>query len=163
MSIVFAWLAVIAVVGSLALVVGVFARGWSNRWAQPLSALVAVVATGGSLYYSEVVGFEPCRFCWFQRIAMYPLAFMLVLELISRKSLPRIQPIALAIAGGGVSAYHFRLQVLGETSTSCAVDNPCSAKWIEVAGLLTLPAMAGCGFFAIAILNLLAARQAEIY
>ncbi len=163
MSIIFAWLAVIAVVGSLGLTIGVLARGWSNRWAQPLSALVATVSTAGSLYYSEVVGFEPCRYCWFQRIAMYPLAFMLVLELISRRSLPRIQPIALAVAGAGISAYHFRLQILGETSTSCAVDNPCSAKWIEVAGLMTLPSMAGCGFIAIAILNLLAARRVEFY
>lgn len=162
-SIIFAWLAVIAVVGSSGLAVGVLGRGWSNRFAQPLSALVATVATGGSLYYSEVVGFEPCRYCWFQRIAMYPLAFMLILEILSRRRLPRIQPIALAIAGAGISAYHFRLQMLGETSTSCSFDNPCSAKWIEVAGLLTLPAMAGCGFVAIVMLNLLAAREAPAY
>ena len=162
-SILFAWLAVISVVGSLLFGFGVFVRGWSNRLAQPFSALVAAVATGGSLYYSEVVGFVPCRFCWFQRIAMYPLAFMLILELLSRRKLPRIQPIALAVAGAGISAYHFRLQILGETSTSCEVENPCSEKWIEVAGLLTLPAMAGCGFLSIIILNLLASRRTAGY
>jgi disulfide bond formation protein DsbB len=34
---------------------------------------VATVATLGSLYYSEVADFPPCRLCWYQRIAMYPL------------------------------------------------------------------------------------------
>lgn len=159
LSVVFAWLAVIALFGSVLLAIGVLARNWSGRWTQPLSALVAAVATGGSLYYSEVVGFVPCRLCWFQRIAMYPLAFMLILEILTRRSLPRVQPIMLALVGAGISAYHYRLQILGETSSSCEIDNPCSAKWIEVAGFLTLPAMAGCGFIAIVVLNLLAARR----
>ena len=159
MSVLFAWLAVIAVAGAVVLTVGVFSRGWSIEWAQPLSALVATMATGGSLYYSESVGFVPCRFCWFQRIAMYPLAFMLVVEILSRRRLPRIQPILLGTIGAGISAYHYRLQVVGETSPSCEIDNPCSAKWVEVAGFITLPAMAFCGFLAIVILNLLAARE----
>jgi len=157
-SVVFAWLAIIAIAGSAVLTVGVFSRGWSVDWAQPLSALIAIMATGGSLYYSESVGFVPCRFCWFQRIAMYPLAFMLTIEILSRRRLPRIQPILLAAIGAVISAYHYRLQVVGETSTSCEIDNPCSAKWIEVAGFMTLPAMAFCGFVSIIILNILAAR-----
>jgi hypothetical protein len=43
-----------------------------------LAWLVAVGATVGSLYFSEVANFNPCRFCWFQRIAMYPLAVILL-------------------------------------------------------------------------------------
>lgn len=34
---------------------------------------IAVVATAGSLYYSEVLGYTPCELCWIQRIFMYPL------------------------------------------------------------------------------------------
>ena len=37
-----------------------------------LAFLVAATATLGSLYFSEVAHFVPCRLCWFQRIAMYP-------------------------------------------------------------------------------------------
>ena len=36
-------------------------------------AFLALVAMAGSLYYSEVAGFIPCRLCWYQRILMYPL------------------------------------------------------------------------------------------
>lgn len=34
--------------------------------------VVACVATLGSLYLSEILGYEPCKLCWFQRILMYP-------------------------------------------------------------------------------------------
>src|SRR3954462_12692478 len=39
--------------------------------------VVAMLATVGSLYFSEIAHYEPCRLCWFQRIAMYPLAVIL--------------------------------------------------------------------------------------
>jgi disulfide bond formation protein DsbB len=38
-----------------------------------LAFLVAAGATVGSLYFSEVANYVPCRLCWFQRTAMYPL------------------------------------------------------------------------------------------
>ncbi|MFM8382996.1 MAG: disulfide bond formation protein B, partial [Actinomycetota bacterium] len=31
---------------------------------------IAAVATAGSLYFSEVADYVPCRLCWFQRICM---------------------------------------------------------------------------------------------
>lgn len=42
-----------------------------------LAWVVALVATLGSLYFSEVRGFNPCILCWYQRICMYPLALLL--------------------------------------------------------------------------------------
>ncbi|HEY7564885.1 MAG TPA: disulfide bond formation protein B, partial [Acidimicrobiia bacterium] len=39
-----------------------------------LAFAVAAVCTIGSLMYSELFHYIPCRLCWFQRIAMYPLA-----------------------------------------------------------------------------------------
>ena len=41
--------------------------------------VVALAATLGSLFFSEIADFIPCRLCWFQRIAMYPLAVLLLL------------------------------------------------------------------------------------
>ena len=32
-----------------------------------LAWLVAAVATAGSLYFSEIADYVPCRLCWFQR------------------------------------------------------------------------------------------------
>lgn len=39
--------------------------------------LVSIVATLGSLYFSEIRGFVPCELCWYQRILMYPLTLIL--------------------------------------------------------------------------------------
>src|SRR5690348_2186396 len=38
--------------------------------------VVASIATGGSLFYSQVGGAVPCEFCWFQRVLMYPLSIL---------------------------------------------------------------------------------------
>ena len=37
---------------------------------------ISFVATLGSLYFSEVRGFEPCTLCWYQRILMYPIVLI---------------------------------------------------------------------------------------
>ena len=49
-----------------------------------LGAVVAVLATAGSLWYSEGAHFPPCELCWYQRIAMYPLALVLVMAAVRR-------------------------------------------------------------------------------
>ena len=35
------------------------------------------IATLGSLYFSEIMKFEPCVLCWYQRIFMYPFVLWL--------------------------------------------------------------------------------------
>ena len=45
---------------------------------------VAVFSSIGSIVYSEVVGFIPCRFCWYQRYLMYPVAIALVISLFKK-------------------------------------------------------------------------------
>ena len=39
---------------------------------------VATFCAIGSLIYSEVVGFIPCKYCWYQRYLMYPIALILI-------------------------------------------------------------------------------------
>src|SRR3972149_9230839 len=51
------------------------------------SFIVALTATSGILYFSEVAGFTPCILCWYQRIFMYPLVLVLGAALV-KKHLP---------------------------------------------------------------------------
>jgi len=39
--------------------------------------LIAAVATLASLYYSEIKEIYPCKFCWYQRIFLFPLPLLL--------------------------------------------------------------------------------------
>lgn len=48
-----------------------------NIWILYFAWFVSLVATSGSLYFSEIRGFIPCDLCWFQRIFMYPLVVIL--------------------------------------------------------------------------------------
>lgn len=46
--------------------------------------LVSLVATLGSLYFSEVRGYEPCELCWYQRILMYPILLITTVAYIQK-------------------------------------------------------------------------------
>jgi disulfide bond formation protein DsbB len=162
-----ALLAQVLVVGALVLAVG-------SRWSDPLAAAwarvraevgpqatglaaaVAAVATAGSLYLSEVANFLPCRLCMLQRFAMYPLVVLLGVAAVT--GWDHIRPAAAALAGVGAltSVYHLLIENFPslESTTSCAVDNPCSIIWVERFGYLTIPGMALSGF--LLILTLLA-------
>ena len=52
----------------------------------------------------------PCRLCWFQRIAMYPLAVILLVAAIRRDRGVRWYAIPLAALGACVSIYHYLVE-----------------------------------------------------
>ncbi|HET6835309.1 MAG TPA: disulfide bond formation protein B [Acidimicrobiales bacterium] len=122
-----------------------------------VAAGVAIVSTLGSLYYSEVAHFPPCRLCWFQRIGMYPLAVILPIAAFRRDVAVRWYALPLAVAGGLVSVYHVLVERYPSLeSGSCDPTNPCSIIWVERLGYLTIPTMALSGFALIAVLLFLA-------
>ncbi|MDA1515628.1 disulfide bond formation protein B, partial [Bacillus cereus group sp. TH40LC] len=47
-----------------------------------LCLFISLIATCGSLYFSEILGFTPCNLCWYQRIFMYPLIFLIIISMI---------------------------------------------------------------------------------
>ena len=124
-----------------------------------LAAAVALVSTLGSLYLSEVAHFPPCRMCWFQRIAMYPLVVILGVAAVRRDLGARTSASILAGLGSCASIYHLLLERFPslEASSSCDPANPCSIKWVDRFGYLTIPGMALSGF-ALVLVLLAAAR-----
>jgi disulfide bond formation protein DsbB len=112
-----------------------------------LAWLVAAVATAGSLYFSEVADYVPCRLCWFQRICMYPLAGILLVAALRKDRDVRWYALPLAVAGLGVSTYHYVIEwrpSLGEGA--CAVGPSCTDIWFRELGFVTLAFMALAGF-----------------
>ena len=120
-----------------------------------LAAVVAAVCTAGSLYFSEVADFKPCKLCWYQRYAMYPL--VPILAIAAWTGFTRIRPFAFGLAaiGSMISVYHLLVERgVVEESASCDPTNPCSLIWVEHLGYLTIPAMALSGFLLIITLLL---------
>lgn len=116
---------------------------------------IAAVATAGSLYFSEVANYVPCRLCWFQRIGMYPIAVVALVGLFRRDAAARWYLLPLAVLGGAVSAYHSMIeQGWLADSESCALAGPsCADVWFRTFGFMTLALMALAGFVSIIVLN----------
>ena len=128
-----------------------------------LAFAVAATATAGSLYFSEIGRLVPCTLCWYQRIAMYPLALVLGIAALRDDTGVRTYAIPLAAIGAVVSTYHIALQRLpGLPSGACSLDAPCSAIELERFGFVTIPVMALIGFASIiVVLTLLTARRSQ--
>lgn len=121
--------------------------------------LVSLVATIGSLYFSEVMRFIPCTLCWYQRIAMYPLTLILGIAAFRQDLNIRIYAIPLAVIGAGISAFHIlEEQGLVAPPAACSVGVPCSTKYINWLGFITIPTLALVAF--VLIIALLAYRTA---
>jgi disulfide bond formation protein DsbB len=127
-----------------------------------MAAVVALVSTLGSLYLSEVANYLPCRLCWFQRVAMYPLVVVLGVGAIRRDVGARLTGAILAGIGACVSIWHLAVEQWPNLeSSSCDPNNPCSFKWVDQWGYLTIPGMALSGFALILVL-LAAARPVSL-
>jgi disulfide bond formation protein DsbB len=153
-----ALLAVVAFVVAVGLLISFATGDRLGLWAalRPLStesaAAVAVTATAGSLYLSEVAHYTPCRLCWIQRGFMYPAAVLLVVSAVTGRAWARHLAGILAVVGLPVSLFHRYEQAFGGVGDFCEQDNPCSLRWVNEFGFMTIPTMAGIGFFAIAVL-----------
>ncbi|MGI9611912.1 MAG: disulfide bond formation protein B [Acidimicrobiales bacterium] len=125
------------------------------------AAAIAVACTAGSLYLSEVAGFLPCRLCWVQRAFMYPAAALLVLALVTKQRVLATIAAVLAVLGLPVALFHRYEQAAGEVGGVCDPTNPCSGRWINHFGFVTIPTMAAVGFLAILVFVVMDRRDDE--
>jgi disulfide bond formation protein DsbB len=126
--------------------------------------VVAAVATGGSLFFSEIAHFVPCELCWYQRICMYPLSILTLLAALASDYRVVRYLLPLPLVGAGVSVYHLLVEnrVVGQSS-ACLVSAPggCATKWINEFGYVTIPTLALTGFVLLIELLTLAATGGE--
>ncbi|WP_214827890.1 disulfide oxidoreductase [Exiguobacterium algae] len=119
-----------------------------------LAWLVALTATLGSLYFSEIRGFVPCELCWIQRIFMYPLSIILGIAVFTDDRTVKKYVLPLTIIGGFISLYHYLVQkVPGFADIKpCVQGVPCSAQYINWLGFVTIPFLALTAFTLITVL-----------
>jgi disulfide bond formation protein DsbB len=162
-SLFFALLTVLANAFVVVMVASRSARGWfRERFGASsigLAWAVAVVATLGSLYYSEVVHLPPCNLCWYQRIAMYPLVVVLGVAALRSDRGVRRYALPVVAVGAALSVYHYQLERFpSQGGLACFVDAPCTTVWVWRFHYISIPFMALSAFALIATLLLLAGR-----
>lgn len=125
--------------------------------------VVSMVATFGSLYFSEIRGFIPCNLCWFQRIFMYPLTLILGIGVFQSDYSVKKFVFPLAIAGGTISVFHYMEQKIPGFGgiKPCVSGVPCSAEYINWLGFITIPFLALIAFTLITVFMFLLHRVSK--
>lgn len=111
-------------------------------WAQ------AIVGTLVSLYASEILGLIPCVLCWYQRIALYPLAIILGIALWRKDTFVYWYGLPLSIIGAVFALYHSLLQwgLMKEVLFTCVTGIPCSQVLFNFLGFINFPFLSFLGF-----------------
>lgn len=113
----------------------------------------ALIATLGSLYFSEFVGYIPCDLCWMQRILMYPLVIIYGTAIIKKEINIALPGLILSGIGMLVAIYHYGLQklpALSEAGGFCG-DIPCTLQYVNYFGFVTIPFLSAVAFIIIFI------------
>lgn len=134
---------------------------WVARRGILLMFVVALVGTAGSLYFSDVAGWTPCKLCWYQRIFLYPQVLLLGLALWKRDARIAQYVLLLSAVGATIAIGHYAEQVSAALFPA-VVDpsQPCDTTGVSCAstpffhfGYITIPMMALTAF----VLNALGA------
>jgi len=135
-------------------------RNEHSQGALFLAGFVALFGMMASLYLSDIAHFIPCKLCWYQRIVMYPLAFLLTFAGIRGDFGIRVYGLAMSCFGAFISIYHYQLQLNPEQhSPFCSAFESCTVQYLNIFGFMSIPFMALMGFFFIFSLLMFANDQ----
>lgn len=123
-----------------------------ERWLNA-AWLVAIIATLGSLSFSEILGYTPCELCWYQRILMYPLAVILGIAVFRGERQVIWYALPLAVPGMLLAGYHYLYQKLPvlQHATECTGTVSCSDQSAQWLGFITIPFLSFTAFLIISI------------
>lgn len=137
-----------------ALVIFLLAIIFRHSWGQMLQVFlgknalvlalsVSLVAVMGSLFYSEVRGFEPCVLCWWQRVFLYPLPVIFGIALWKKDNQAFLYAVPLVVLAGLVAIYQYYAAFLGGTSLLSCTDagGACSKVYVMAFGYITIELM----------------------
>ena len=113
---------------------------------------VALVSTLGALFIGEVMGMTPCVLCWYQRIAMFPLALILGMAVFAEDRRGAVYAMPFALAGLALAAYHSALIAgwVPQWWVPCGTGPSCSQQALVILGDTQIPWLSLAAFLAIA-------------
>jgi disulfide bond formation protein DsbB len=175
-------LSVMVLLGNGAIIAGVFiyllsvsgvaTQLWKDvtklieRHALQILLLVSATATLGSLYFSEILGFTPCKLCWFQRIFMYPMPILSLTSLYKKTKDIFFYTLAMSLLGVFIAGYHYLLQLNITPSLFCEGPGSqvsCGEIYFKYFGYITIPWMSFSAFLIIASVSWLMVKRKNNY
>ncbi len=116
--------------------------GTDNGWMLIFCCwLLAVVSTLGSLFFSEVMGLQPCVLCWWQRIFIYPLVIIFLVGMLPLDRSVVRYALPVSIIGWGFAVFHYLLYsgYIPEGLKPCGEGVSCTKVDLELLGFITIP------------------------
>ncbi|MGP4039115.1 disulfide oxidoreductase [Gracilibacillus sp. D59] len=123
--------------------------------------VISIIATVGSLFFSEILHFTPCKLCWFSRILMYPLSIILGVAAYYNDNRVKIYVLPLSLLGIALSIFHYLDQKtsLIRSLSHCSESVPCNGMYINWLGFITIPFLALCAFVLISLFLFMAKEK----
>ena len=109
-----------------------------------ISFFLSLFSVLGSLYFSEIAKYTPCKLCWFQRILMYPLPLLFGISLWKKKRDVIYYTLPMTIIGSFIALYHYYIQIYPSEILPCSsvgYSASCSDRFVTNYGYITLPFM----------------------
>ena len=124
-----------------------------------LSWLLAVVATLGSIYFSNFMMLPPCSLCWWQRVCMYPLTIVFMIAFIRKDRDCIYYAMPLITIGFLISSYHNLLYygAIEKSIIPCTSGVSCTSVQLVWFGFLTIPLMALIAFSLLLLITIYSA------
>lgn len=106
--------------------------------------ILNIIAFCGSMYFSNVMMLPPCTLCWYQRICIFPMSFILATGFLKKDDNVFWYTIPLVTIGWIISLYHNLLyyKIIPKAIVACTSGVSCTDKQIEYFGFITIPLMA---------------------
>ncbi len=136
----------------------------SSRNIKYLIFFQALLATLGSLFFSEVLKYPPCVLCWYQRIVMYPVVVISAVSILRQERGLSAYVLPLSLIGLAISAYHNLLyyNLIPESVAPCVAGVSCTTKFFAWFGFITIPFLSMVGFIVISVLAWILLKQEQV-
>jgi disulfide bond formation protein DsbB len=142
-------------------------RDGISPFALHIAWIVAVLATFGSLFLQFEEGQQPCDFCWFQRICMYPLSLLLgIAAFRGEVQVAKRYFLGLSMVGAVIAIYHYQLEHVPHEASVCSLVPgavPCNVAVFNIFGFISVPFLSMAAFLLITTLLLVARPRREEY
>ena len=122
--------------------------------------LVSLISTILSLYFSEILNYQPCELCWYQRIFMYPLFIISAANIIKKHGDLAFYILPFSVIGFFVALYQNLLiwHIIPEEVAPCVNGVSCIEQPFTLYGFFTIPFGSMIAFAFITLLMLLYAK-----
>ncbi len=153
-------------IGIVALILGMITKApfvqWIACYAHIILGALFIGGSVASFIYQYGFSYEPCLLCWYQRIAIIPIAILTLTGDIRKSSLMRKQVLTLAIIGFLVALFHNYIDIFPSGLDVCGAEGvSCLKRYVYEFGYITIPMMSATILLAGILLSLITKRYPQ--